>query len=190
MMKTRTKYFLCLLIGFAAGGILSLVYFRALCFKVLKSEIINEIWALHRTAEDAYYDEPNEAAVSALNYSITTLKRIRQDIAERYYESFDFIAETNSYCYSMLALEHAMIGNLYKKLGDTEKSKYYFVRAISLSSYIKSDLPSNLKTEEDCIKWLDSVYAWRKQFSQGFICGYGLQTESDFNDYIRDFNKY
>lgn len=151
-MKTRTKYVLCILAGFAAGGISAFLYFRSLYIESLKTEIIDEIWALHRTAEEAYYNEPNEEAIPALNSSLLALESIRKSIASKNYTNFDFVAQTNSYCYSMMALEQAMIGNLYKKLGDSDKSKYHFDQAISLSVYIKSDLPVGIKTEEDCIK--------------------------------------
>jgi hypothetical protein len=190
-MKTRTKYVLCIMAGFAAGGILSFAYSRWSFFDILKTEITNDIWTLHKTAADAYYDEPNKVAITALNYSITTLNNLRQSLKERYYGNANFTGKINSYFYPTLAAENAMIGNLYKKLGNAEKSKYYFDLAISLCRYIKSDVPINLKTEEDFIKLLDETYEARKQNDQIIFClncFYEEQKKPDFNDYIRDIN--
>ncbi len=198
-MKTRTKYILCILAGFAAGGILSFAYSRWSYFHILSYELTNEIFTVHKTAEDAYYDEPNDAAITKLNYSISTLQNLKRDIAERYYNNRKFATEINTYLYSLLTLENAMVGNLFKKLGDGEKAKYYFDQAISFSGYISNDTPTQLMTEEDCMKLLDTANESRK-YLQDLLHGRIIfcatcednfnrrQQKSDFNNFVKDMN--
>ena len=157
MWKKLGLIVLCLAIGCGLGVFLSMVYTgRTLAmgmFMLQEKEIFN----MGEAAENAYYNEPNEVAVWALSNYIKTLNELKEERRPAKVKNPYFLLSPDT----DLVFAYARLGKLYKQMGNTEKSQYYFEQAISLS---KNTGPKDLNTEEDCLKMLDLL---DKEHSKG-----------------------
>jgi hypothetical protein len=138
-----------LVIGCVLGVVLSMAYLgRTMAtgmFMLQEKEILN----IGEAAEDAYYNEPNEVAVWALENYIKTLNELKEERKPVKVKNPYFILTPDI----DLLFAHARLGKIYKQMGNAEKSHYNFEQTIS---YSKNVGPKDLNTEEDCLKMLDS----------------------------------
>jgi len=141
---------LCLAIGCVLGVILSTVYFGHKLATGMFMLQEKEIFEMGETAEDAYYNQPNEVAVWALESYIKTLNKVKEERSHAGVENPYFILSPDT----DLVFAHARLGKLFKQMGDTEKSRYHFEQAISHSKYTKLKC---FNTEEDCVRMLDTL---------------------------------
>jgi tetratricopeptide (TPR) repeat protein len=135
-----------LVIGFVLGFILSMAYsgHTMATGMVLFQE--KEIIDMGQSAEDAYYNEPNEAAVWALTKYIELLNETKEWQSSAKVKKSPFYADPNNSFF----LAHARLGKIYKRMGKAEESRYHFEQAITHSK-------SRANTEEDCLKILDAL---------------------------------
>lgn len=150
MWKKVGLVVLCLVIGCVLGGILSMAYFGHTLATGMFMLQEKEICKMGETAEDAYYRQPNEVAVWALENYIKTLNEVKDERNQAGVKDPYFILSPDI----DLVLAHARLGRLYKQMGNDEKSRYYFEQAISHSKHTKM---KKLDTEEDCMRMLDEL---------------------------------
>jgi hypothetical protein len=106
-----------------------------------------EIIEFENSAVDAYYNEPTEAAVWALETYIGTLNRLKEERSSGGGENpYLFLRPDDA-----LMCSHARLGQLYKKLDNSEKSKYHFEQAMSKRQ--ETDRPP-FGTEEELIAFV------------------------------------
>jgi hypothetical protein len=115
-------------------------------FLLQEKEVVN----IGQAAEDAYYNEPNEVAVWALENYIKTLNELKEERKPAEVKNPYFILTPDI----DLFFTHARLGKIYKQLGNDEKSLYHFEQAIS---YSKNTKLKSLNTQEDCLKMLDAL---------------------------------
>jgi hypothetical protein len=147
---------LCLVIGCILGAIPSIVYLGHKVPKLATMMFMlqeKEISQMGIAAEDAYYNQPNEVAVWALESYIKTLNNLKQERSLTRIKNPYFILTPDT----DLVFAHARLGKLYKQMGDAEKSQYHFEQAISHSKYAKLKCFNPLNTEEDCVKMLEAL---------------------------------
>jgi len=135
-------------IGCILGVILNMTYFGHKVATVMFMLQEKEISKIGEAAEDAYYNQPNEVAVWALESYIKTLNEVKEERSHAGVENPYFILSPDI----DLVFAYARLGKLYNQMGDAEKSRYHFEQAISHSKYTKF---KPLDTEEDCVKMLD-----------------------------------
>lgn len=140
----------CLVVGFVLGGIISMAYMGHTISKAMFLLQEKEIFKMGEAAEEAYYNEPNEVAVWALENYIKTLNEVKEERAPAGVENPYFVLTPDS----DLVFTHLRLGKLYKKMGNEEKSRYHFEQAISQSKHTKI---KGLDTEEDCVKMLEAL---------------------------------
>ena len=148
----------CLVVGFLAGGFVFMAYsmpsFAKTMFLLQEGEVIKFSWA----AKDAYYNEPNQTAVWAWNYYIKAINEIAKERNPEGGKTNYFFIPYNQ----DLAFAHTRLGILYRKLGDVEKSKYHFDKALSLAETAGW---KNIKTKEDMEEFLSKFDKATKEFS-------------------------
>ena len=148
MWKKIGLVVLGLVVGCVLGVFLSMAYLgRTIAtgmFLLQEKEVLN----IGKAAEDAYYNEPNEVAVWALENYIKTLNELKEERKPAKVKNPYFILTPDI----DLFLAHARLGKIYKQMGNDEKSRYNFEQAISLS---KNTGPKGLNTEDDCLKMID-----------------------------------
>lgn len=150
MWKKIGLVILCLVTGFILGYILTMAnYGRKLATGMFMLQE-KEICKMGVAAEDAYYSQPNEVAVWALENYIKTLNEVKEERSQTGVENPYFILSPDI----DLVFAHARLGKLYKQMGDAENSRYYFEQAISHSKHTKM---KKLDTEEDCMRMLDEL---------------------------------
>lgn len=150
MWKKIGLVVLCLVIGFVLGVILSMAYSGHKLATAMFMLQEKEIFKIGEAAEDAYYDQPNEVAVWALENYIKTLNEVKEERAHAGVENPYFILAPDI----DLVFAHARLGKLYKQVGNAEKSRYHFEQAVSYSKYTKM---KGLDTEEDCVRMVDCL---------------------------------
>lgn len=101
-------------------------------------------------AEDAYYNQPKEVAVWALENYIKTLNELKKERSHAEAENPYFILSPDT----DLVFAHARLGKLYKQMGNDEKSRHHFDQAISLG---KNTSLKCIDTEQDCLRALDAL---------------------------------
>ena len=75
---------------------------------------------------EAYHNQPNQVAVWALESYINTLNRLIEERSHANVENpYAFLTPIDS-----LVIAHTRIGQLCKKMGDVEKSKYHLQQAM------------------------------------------------------------
>ncbi len=141
---------LCLAIGFVLGVILTLAYSGHKLATGMFMLQEKEIFKVGEVAEDAYYNQPNEVAIWALESYIKTLNEVKEERSHAGVENPYFILSPDI----DLVFAHARLGKLYKQMSNAEKSRYHFEQAMSHSKYTKM---KGLNTEEDCVRMLDSL---------------------------------
>ena len=150
MWKKIGLIILCLVIGCILGGVLSMAYLghnlATAMFMLQEKEIVE----MGEAVEDAYYSQPNEVAVWALESYIKTLNKVKEERGHAGVEDPYLILSPDT----DLVFAHARLGKLYKQLGNDEKSQSNFEQAISLSKNTKLKC---INTEEDCLKTLDAL---------------------------------
>ncbi len=139
-----------IVIGCVLGVFLSMAYMgRTLAtgmFFLQEKELVN----IGEAAEDAYYNEPNEVAVWALENYIKTLNNLKEERKSINVKNPYFILSPDT----DLLFAHARLGKIYKQLGNDEKSQYHLEQAIS---YGKNSQCKSVNTQEDCLKMLDAL---------------------------------
>ena len=150
MKKTIIFTLLGFVIGLALGYIVTMAFagykIASVMFMLQEKEIIK----MEEVAIQAYYNEPNEVAVWALENHIKTLNRLIEERSTADVENpYVFLTPIQS-----LAFAHTRIGELCKKMGDVEKSKYHFEQAIV---HIKNTNLKFIKTEEDLINFVNNL---------------------------------
>ncbi len=147
MKKIIIFTLLGVVIGFAVGwfGAMAHLGHNLAAFMVTSQE--REIIEFENSAVDAYYNQPTEAATWALETYIATLNRVKEERASAEVEGpYFFLRPDDS-----LISSHARLGQLYKKLNNTEKSKYHFEQAMSKWTEIhKHPFP----TEEELLAFI------------------------------------
>jgi tetratricopeptide (TPR) repeat protein len=146
MWKKIGLVILGLVIGFVFGFILSMAYSGYTLATGMVFFQGKEIIDMGQAAEDAYYNEPNEAAVWALTKYIEILNETKEWQSSAKVKKSPFYIDPNHAFF----LSHARLGKIYKRMGKTEESRYHFEQAITHSK-------SRANTEEDCLKTLDAL---------------------------------
>lgn len=144
MKKTIIFTLLGFMIGLALGHIVTMAFTG---YKIATAMFMlqeKEIFEMEEVAVQAYYDEPNEVAVWALENHIKTLNRLKEERSSSSVEDPYFILSPAQ----SLVLTHARLGQLYKKMGCIEKSKHNFEQAMSNIENAKLKV---IKTEEDLV---------------------------------------
>jgi len=146
MRKKIALAILCLAIGFIAGYIFNMTYTTAKLARAMFMLQEKEIFQMEEAAVRAYYTEPNEVAVWALENQINTLNKLKEersqtDVNQPYWPD------------QSLALLHARLGQLYNKMNNSEKSNYHFDQAL----YYSKLALKNVNTREDLLKLVTKI---------------------------------
>ena len=151
-MKAKTIGFaiLFLVIGLAAGFIITVAFFGPKTAQVMFMLQEKEIFELEEATEKAYYNQPNEVAIWALENYIKTLNRLKEERSSAEVENPYFILSPAQ----SLVLTHTRLGQLYKKMGYVEKSKHNFEQAMF---NIEDARLKVIKTEEDLIAFINRL---------------------------------
>jgi hypothetical protein len=140
---------LYLLIGCLLGSFLSMAYMG---YKVATAMFMlqeKEIFQMEEAAVRAYYTEPNEVAVWALENQINILNKLKEERSQAdVNQPYFFYWPDQS-----LALLHARLGQLYNKMNNSEKSNYHFDQAL----YYSKRALRNVNTREDLLKLVTKI---------------------------------
>ena len=150
MRKTIILVLIALVIGFAAGYVMAMAFYG---YKIASGMFMlqeKEIFEMEEAALQAYHNQPNEVAIWALENYINTLNRVKEERSSAGVENPYFILSP----IQSLAFSHARIGQLYKKMGNVEKSKYHFEQAMS---HIENSRLKVIKTEADLIDFINRL---------------------------------
>ena len=150
MKKTIIFTLLGFVIGVALGHIITMAsqgYEIASAMFMLQEK---EIFEMEEAAVQAYYNEPNEVAVWALENHIKTLNRLKEERSSAEVENPYFIFPP----FQPLVFTHTRLGQLYKKMGYIEKSRHNFEQAMS---NIENAGLKGIKTEEDLIAFMNRL---------------------------------
>lgn len=143
-----------IVLGLAGGCVLGVFISMAYMGRTLAIGMFSlqekEIFNIGQAAEDAYYNEPNQVAVWALENYIKTLNNLKEERKPATVKNPYFILTPDI----DLLFAHARLGKIYKQMGNDEKSRYHFEQAISHS---KNTRLKSLNTQEDCEKMLDAL---------------------------------
>ena len=150
MWKKIGLVVLCLAIGCVLGVVLSMAYSGHKLATVMFMLQEKEIFKMGEAAEDAYYNQPNEVAVWALENQIKRLNKVKEERSAAGVENPYFMLSPDT----DLVFAHLRLGKLYKQMGSDEKSRYNFEQAISLG---KNTRLKCINTEEDCLRTLDAL---------------------------------
>jgi tetratricopeptide (TPR) repeat protein len=150
MWKKIGLIVLCLVVGCILGAILSMAYSGHKLATGMFMLQEKEIFEMGEAVEEAYYSQPNEVAVWALENYIKILNELKEERSPAKVENPYFILSPDT----DLAFAHTRLGKLYKQMGNDEKSRYHFEQAISCSKHTKLKC---INTEEDCLKTLDAL---------------------------------
>ncbi len=150
MWKKVVLVILYFAIGCISGGILSMAYLGHNLAKGMFMLQEKEIFEMGEAAEDAYYNQPSEVAVWALENYIKTLNKIKEERGHAGLENPYVILDPDT----DLVFAHARLGKLYRQMGNAERSEYNFKQAISCS---RDTCFKYISTEEDCLVILDGL---------------------------------
>jgi hypothetical protein len=151
MWKKIVLVILCLVIGCILGGVLSMAYMGHTLATGMFMLQEKEIGLFGEAAVDAYYNQPSEVAVWALETHIKMLNTVKEERSHAGVENPYFILSPDT----DLVFAHARLGKLYKQMGNAEKSEYHFKQAISLGKNTSKAMLKCPNTEEDCLRLLD-----------------------------------
>ncbi len=159
MWKKIGLVILGIVIGCVLGVVLSMAYWgRTIAtgmFLLQEKEVLN----IGKAAEDAYYNEPNEVAVWALENYIKILNNIKEERKSINVKNPYFILSPDT----DLLFAHARLGKIYKQMGNDEKSRYHLEQAIS---YSKNTPCKTVNTQEDCLKMLEHLDKEHKEHAK------------------------
>ena len=150
MRKTIIFTLLAFVIGLALGYIITMAFTG---YKIASAMFMlqeQEILEMEEVAVQAYYNEPNEVAVWALENHIKTLNRLKEERSSSDVENPYFIL----FPAQSLVCTHARLGQLYKKMSCVEKSKHNFEQAMS---NIENAKLKAIKTEEDLVALINRL---------------------------------
>lgn len=150
MKKTIILTLLGFVVGLAIGCIATMTYYGHSLATFMLSSQEREIFEMEEASVKAYYDQPAEVAIWALENYISTLNRLKEERASAEVENPYFLLRPDH----SLIFSHARLGQLYKKLNNTEKHKYHLEQAMSKSKEI--NFPS-FDTEEQLIDFIHRV---------------------------------
>ncbi|MHC4264657.1 MAG: hypothetical protein ACYSUK_01845 [Planctomycetota bacterium] len=159
MWKKIVLVSLCLVVGFVIGCILTMAYTGHTMATTMFMLQEKEIFEMEEVAVQAYYNEPNEVAVWALENCISTLNRVKE---ERSIPEVEDPYHILSPIYS-LTICHAMLGQLYKKMGEPAKSQKNFEQAISYGRLVFLGIDFD-KREEALVKLLNIIERGRDNY--------------------------
>lgn len=150
MKKTIILTLLGFVIGLAIGCIATMAF---LGHKLASSMFVlqeKKFFEMEEASVKAYYDQPAEVAIWALENYISTLNKLKEERASAEVENPYFLLRPDH----SLVFSHARLGQLYKKLNNTEKHKYHLEQAMSKSKEI--NFPA-FDTEEKLIDFIHKV---------------------------------
>ncbi|MHC4424197.1 MAG: hypothetical protein ACYSWR_05955 [Planctomycetota bacterium] len=150
MRKTIVFTLLGFVIGLVLGCIITMAFYGHTTASAMFMLQEKEIFEMEEAAVQAYHNEPNEVAIWALENYINTLNRLKKERSSAEVENPYFILSP----VQSLAIAHARIGQLYRKTGNVEKSRYHFEQAMS---HIKNSKLKVIKTEADLIDFINSL---------------------------------
>ena len=150
MWKMIGLVVLCLMLGCVLGGILIMAYSGHTLATGMFMLQEKEVFKIGEAAENAYYNQPNEVAVWALENYVKTLNELKEERNPAKVKNPYFILSPDT----DLVFAHLRLGKLYKQMGSDEKSRYNFEQAISLG---KNTRLKCINTEEDCLRTLDAL---------------------------------
>lgn len=154
MKKTITLISVGVVFGVVAGYFGGMVLYRHSVATFMLSSQEMEIIEFEDCAVDAYYNEPTEAAVWAMETFIGTLNRLKEERSSSGGENYLFLRPDES-----LMCSHARLGQLYKKLNNSEKSTYHFEQAMAKRK--ETDRPP-FATDEELIAFVHKADSGRK----------------------------
>lgn len=150
MKKTFIFTLLGFVIGLALSHILTMVYSG---YKISSAMFMLQekaVFEMEEATVQAYYNEPNEVAVWALENYIKTLNRLKEERSLTCVENpYFFLSPAQS-----LVCTHARLGQLYKKMGCVEESKHNFEQA--MSNIENAELKA-IETEEDLVALINRL---------------------------------
>ena len=135
-------------IGLAVGCIITMAFLGHKMASAMFMLQEKEIFEMEEATVQAYYNQPNEVAIWALENYIKTLNRLKEERSSAEVENPYFILSP----VQSLTFAHTRLGQLYKKTDNIEKSKYHFKQAMS---HIKNTKLKVIKTEEDLIDFIN-----------------------------------
>lgn len=138
------------IIGLVIGFVGTLDYFGHTTATLMLLNQEMEIVEFEGSTVDAYYNQPTEVAIWALENYINTLNRVKEEHALADTEKPYILFSPDR----SLALSHARLVLLYKKLNDPEKCKYHFEMATSQTKGINL---SAFDTEEKLIEFIHKL---------------------------------
>lgn len=150
MWKKIGLVVLCLLIGCVLGSILSMAYLGRSISKGMFMLQEEEIFKIGEAAEEAYYNQPNEVAVWALENYVDTLNELKKERNPAGVKDCYFLLSPDT----DLVFAHSRLGKLYEQMGNAEKSSYHFEQAIACS---KNTPLKSINTKENCLRMLDRL---------------------------------
>jgi hypothetical protein len=149
MWKKVVLAVVCLIIGFISGYIFVMAHEMPPIAKMMFMLQEKEIIEMEDAAKLAYHNESNEVAIWALENYIQTLDKVKKERSSTKAENpYVILLPTQS-----LVFAHTRLGQLYKNMGNTEKSKYHFEQAISYAKSIKMPW----ETEESLLSVLSEL---------------------------------
>ncbi|MHC4115461.1 MAG: hypothetical protein ACYSSL_09120 [Planctomycetota bacterium] len=150
MKKTIIFTLLGFVIGLALGyiGTMASTGYKIASAMFMLQE--KEIIEMEEVAVQAYYNEPNEVAVWALENHIKTLNRLKEERSSSGVEDPYWIL----FPAQSLVFTHARLGQLYNKMGCIEKSKHNFEQA--MSNLENANLKA-IKTGEDLVAFINRL---------------------------------
>lgn len=110
-----------------------------------------EICEMEIAAVEAYYNEPNEVAIWALENYIKRLENVKKERSSSKAENpYLVLFPDNS-----LVFARARLGQLYKKMNDIEKSKKNF--EIAMSDIEKAGIKVKIETKDELIALIEKL---------------------------------
>ena len=156
MKKTILFTVVGFVVGLAFGCLGAMAYYGYSTATFMLTSQEKEIIRFEWSAEDAYYNQPTEVAIWALENLVSTLNSFKEERPFTEVEVPYFLLRPDH----SLVFSHARLGQLYKKLDNTEKYKYHFDLAMSLSK--ENSFPS-FDTEEELINFIHKVDSAREE---------------------------
>ena len=151
MKKSIILSLLALIIGIATGSVGVMAYFGSGMAKSVFMFQEMEVFQFEQTAEDAYKNQLAEVAIWALENTIKSLNRIKEQRASADTED-PYILLTPDIS---LVLSHGRLAKLYKKLNNEEKYNYHIEKAVS----VHNRKGMKITTDEEMLEYINKLEA-------------------------------
>ena len=155
MKKTIIFTLLAIVIGCIIGFIGAMAYCGPGVATMMFTLQEMEISEFENSAVNAYYNQPAEVAIWALEKHICTLNRVKGERSSAKVENPFFMLTPNL----SLVFAHGRIANLYKKLNNPKKYKFHFDKAMAIS---KGNNLSAFDNEEEFIDFIHKMDSSQK----------------------------